>query len=44
MADAHPEALAVADVVLPRTSEEDGAVRFLEELLETDRGPAIAPR
>jgi Cof subfamily protein (haloacid dehalogenase superfamily) len=32
MADAHPEVLAVADVVLPGTCETDGVAAYLEEL------------
>ena len=32
MADAHPEVLEVADIVLPADSEADGAAAFLEEL------------
>lgn len=33
MADAHPEVLEVADVILPADSEADGAAAFLEELV-----------
>jgi len=33
MADAHPEVLAVADVVLPDDCESDGVARWLEEIL-----------
>lgn len=33
MADAHPDVLSVADVVLPADSEADGAAAFLEELV-----------
>lgn len=33
MADAHPEVLEVADVILPADSEADGAAAFLEDLV-----------
>ena len=36
MADAHPEVLAVADLILPFTSEEDGVAAYLEELLSAE--------